>query len=253
VRSDPPGARVRVDGQVRGQTPLELVDLGFGSHEVRIELKGYDTQVRTAALSAEAPAAELRVSLARSAPATGTADIVSTPPGASVAIDGKPSGRTPLSAVPLRPGSRRVDVTLDGHEPWSGAVDVAVGRRANLDVRLRPIPAPEPEPTPEEVDPARVYGQGDVDTPPKRRTGESPSYPRSGAPRLKSGERVSVTVRFVVTEKGDVEDVAVVESAGKVVDAVVVQAVRSWKYEPATKRGVRVRSQMVLKQTFLGG
>ena len=62
-----------------------------------------------------------------------------------------------------------------------------------------------------------------------------------------------MTVRFVVTETGDVQDVSVVESAGKAVDAVVVQAVKGWKYEPATKRGVKVRSQMLFKQTFLGG
>jgi protein TonB len=122
-----------------------------------------------------------------------------------------------------------------------------------VDVRLKPVPAAKPEPTPEPVDTARVYGQGDVDVQPRRRSGESPSYPRAGAPRLKSGERVSVVVRFVVTEKGDVEDVSVVESAGKMVDAAVIQAVRSWKYEPATKRGVLVRSQVLFKQTFLGG
>ena len=64
---------------------------------------------------------------------------------------------------------------------------------------------------------------------------------------------VSVVVRFVVDEKGEVQDLSVVESAGKVVDAAVIQAVRSWRYEPAVKRGVKVRSQMLFKQTFLGG
>jgi len=45
----------------------------------------------------------------------------------------------------------------------------------------------------------------------------------------------------------------VVESAGKVVDDVVVAAVRTWKYQPATKQGVRVKVHMMFKQTFLGG
>ena len=172
------------------------------------------------------------MSLARAAPTTGTADILSTPAGATVSVDGRPAGRTPLSAVALKPGARRVDVALEGHEPWSGTVDVVAGQKGRVEVRLKPIPAAKPEPTPEPVDTARVYSQADVDTPPKRRSGESPSYPRAGAPKLKSSERVSVTVRFVVTETGDVQDVSVVESAGKAVDAVVVQAVKGWKYEP---------------------
>ncbi len=244
---------MRIDGEVKGQAPLDLAELPLGSHEVRLELRGYEPQARTAVLTAEAPSAELKVSLARAAPTTGTADILSTPAGATVSVDGRPAGRTPLSAVALKPGARRVEVALEGHEPWSGTVDVVAGQKGRVEVRLKPIPEAKPEPTPEPVDTARVYSQADVDTPPKRRSGESPSYPRAGAPKLKSSERVSVTVRFVVTETGDVQDVSVVESAGKAVDAVVVQAVKGWKYEPATKLGVKVRSQMLLKQTFLGG
>jgi TonB family protein len=56
-----------------------------------------------------------------------------------------------------------------------------------------------------------------------------------------------------VSEAGEVQDVSVVESGGKVVDGIVIQAVKGWRYEPATKRGVKVRSQMLFKQTFLGG
>jgi outer membrane biosynthesis protein TonB len=50
-----------------------------------------------------------------------------------------------------------------------------------------------------------------------------------------------------------VQEVTVVESGGKAVDEVVASAVRTWRYEPATKRGVRVKVQTLFKQTFLGG
>jgi TonB family protein len=62
-----------------------------------------------------------------------------------------------------------------------------------------------------------------------------------------------VVVRILVTAKGEVEDVAVVESGGRLVDDVVLSAVRTWKYAPATKRGVPVKVQALFKQTFLGG
>jgi len=61
-----------------------------------------------------------------------------------------------------------------------------------------------------------------------------------------------VLVRFIVSETGEVSDIVVVESAGKVVDDVVVAAVRGWKFEPATKGGVRVKVETSFRQTFLG-
>jgi serine/threonine-protein kinase len=253
IVSEPAGARVRLDGETKGETPLDIAGLPFGSHDVRVERRGFDPQVRTVELSAEAPDAEVTVSLTRAAPTTGVADVVSTPAGAAVSVDGKPSGRTPLAGLVLRPGTRRLEIALEGHEPWTGTVDVVAGKKGRVDVNLRPIPVARPAPVPEPVDTARVYGENDVDTPARKRSGDSPSYPREGAPRLRSGQRVSVVVRFVVDDKGNVQDVSIVESAGKVVDAAVIQAVRSWKYEPAVKRGAKVRSQMLFKQTFLGG
>jgi hypothetical protein len=41
VRSRPPGATVRVDGAEVGVTPVEVPDVAFGTHLVRIELPGY--------------------------------------------------------------------------------------------------------------------------------------------------------------------------------------------------------------------
>ena len=41
VRSRPPGATVRVDGAAVGVTPVEVPDVAFGTHLVRIELPGY--------------------------------------------------------------------------------------------------------------------------------------------------------------------------------------------------------------------
>jgi TonB family protein len=92
-----------------------------------------------------------------------------------------------------------------------------------------------------------------VDTLAKRVSGSSPSYPSDRAGRLKSGERVSVLVRFLVSEAGEVQDVTVVESGGKVVDEVVTSSIRDWRFQPATKRGTKVKVRVTFKQTFLGG
>jgi TonB family protein len=257
IESEPSGANVVMNGEAMGRTPLRLSDLRFGSYTVRVERKGYETQVRDVSLSAEAAAGELRFVLARpAAPAQGEADVVSTPAGASVSVDGRPVGTTPLRGIKLRPGRRRLEVNLDGHETWTDTVDVVAGEAGRVEVHLEALPRPSAPPTPAPVDPARVYDNTtkDVDTPAKKLSGSSPSYPSDRAGRLKSGERVSVLVRFVVTEAGEVRDVSVVESGGRTaVDDVVVAAIRGWRYQPAVKQGTRVKVQVTFKQTFLGG
>jgi serine/threonine-protein kinase len=256
VESEPAGAGVRLNGKDRGRTPLQLADLPFGIYEVKVELKGYEAQARDVSLHAGSPLAEVKVALARPAAApTGAADVVSTPAGATVTVDGRAVGRTPLAGLKLRPGRRRIAIALDQHETWTGTVDVAAGETGRVEVRLRPQPKAIVPPTPPPVDTARVYANtpADVDTPAKKLSGSSPSYPSDRAGRLKSGERVSVVIRFLVTEAGEVQDVTVVESGGKAVDEVVVSAVRTWKYQPARKQGTPVKVQVLFKQTFLGG
>jgi len=256
IESEPPGARVRVDGEARGETPLLLSDLPFGSHKVRLDLRGYESRSLDVTLGAASPSAEVRLALARPAAASsGAADIASTPAGASVSVDGRPAGVTPLAGLKLKPGRHRLELSLQGHETWAGTVEVAAGETGRVDVRLVAVPVTPAPPTPEPVDAQRVYENvaGKVDTLAKKLSGSSPSYPSDRTRRLKREERVSVVVRFVVTGTGEVEDVSVVESAGKVVDDVVVAAVRTWKYQPATKQGVRVKVLVMFKQTFLGG
>ncbi len=254
VESSPTGARVLVNGEPRGATPLELAELALGSYEVRVERKGFDPQTRTVVLSAEEPHARASLSLARTLVLTAAAEILSEPAGATVTIDGRPAGRTPLQAATLRPGSHRLQLELDGYLSWTGALDVVAGQKGRVEVRLQRESAPVATPTPALVDLERVYRSDEVDAAPRKLSGSSPSYPSDrGAPRLKSGQKVSVRVQFVVTETGEIQDLKVVESAGALVDEVVVAAVRTWKFQPAMKRGTRVKAQTTFKQTFLGG
>jgi TonB family protein len=255
VESEPAGARVSVNGEERGDTPLRLSDLALGTYEVRVERQGFEAQARSVTLSEGAADGMLRFVLARPAPLQGEADIVSAPSGAAVSVDGRPVGTTPITGLKLKAGKRRLEVTLDGHETWTDTVTVAPGETGRVEVRLNPLAPVVAPPTPEPVDTARVYENtaADVETLARKLSGGSPSYPVDRAGRLKSGQRLSVLVRFVVTETGAVDDVSVVESGGRLVDDVVVAAVRVWKFQPATKRGTPVKVHVTFKQTFLGG
>ncbi len=253
VESEPSGAEVSVDGEARGTTPLELGELPFGEHEVKLTLKGYAAESHDVLFSAESPTAELQATLSKRRATTGTANFASMPAGATVFVDGKRAGTTPLNGLRLQPGEHDVSLILEGHERWSGSVRVVAGRRARVQTELVAELATPPPPEP--VDTAKTYENrdGDVDRIARKRSGASPSYPTDRVPRLKSGERVSVTLSFLVTAEGGVEDVKVMESAGQIIDDVVTSAVRAWTYVPATIRGTPVKVQIRFRQTFLGG
>jgi TonB family protein len=171
-----------------------------------------------------------------------------------VKVDGAVVGRTPLVDFKLKPGPHHVEVSKDGYESWSQTT-AAGGKKVFLDANLRPVARATPVPTaaPEVVDVNRVYAENEVDTPPKKLAGMSASYPSGRAPRLKAGDSVSVTLNYVVSETGQIADLKVAESGGKVVDEEVLSALKDWKYAPGSKRGTNVKVRLVRKFTFKGG
>ena len=62
--------------------------------------------------------------------------VESRPPGASVTINGRPSGTTPLTLDKLEPGEFRVDLALQGYQPFSTTVRVVAGERARAAASL---------------------------------------------------------------------------------------------------------------------
>jgi TonB family protein len=248
---------VTVNGQSQGASPVEIAGLALGDYEVRLDLKGYEPKTQKVTLSAEAPREEMKLTLVRTAPLSGTADILSTPFGATVRVDGAAVGQTPVLQHRLKPGPHQVEVTKEGYEAWTGSLSVEAGKKARLDAVLKAVvkAAPAPAPTAEVVDASRIYNNvpSEVDTLARRVSGSSPSYP-SELPKLRSGESASVIVSFVITEDGEVTEAKVVESGGsKSLDEAVLQAVRKWKFSPAVKRGVKVKVRITQKQTFLAG
>jgi hypothetical protein len=72
---------------------------------------------------------------------TGGIFVASTPPGASLSIDGKPyASKTPLAVLQLRPGPYRIRIDLEGYRPWEETVSVTPGRVTSLnDLLLVPV------------------------------------------------------------------------------------------------------------------
>jgi hypothetical protein len=80
---------------------------------------------------------EGRRDLSRSPRFVGTLSITSVPSGASVSINGKPAGVTPLRLARQRAGSLAVQVAHDGFERWSAAVVVPADRLTQVTAKLR--------------------------------------------------------------------------------------------------------------------
>jgi TonB family protein len=142
----------------------------------------------------------------------------------------------------------------EGYDEWTGTLKIDAGKRGRLDVSLKAIPVPSPSPTVQPVDPNRVYlnAASEVDTLARKLSGQSPSYPKE-APRLKAGESITVSVEVIVSPKGDVEDVRVLDSGGKSLDEAVMEAVRKWKFQTAVKQGVNMRVRFTQRLTFQAG
>ena len=76
----------------------------------------------------------------------------------------------------------------------------------------------------------------------------SPDYPDSA---VRKGLQGSVDVRFTITVKGTVEDVAVVQAdPPDVFDRAAVEAVKRWRYDPKTVDGVATESHAQVRLQF---
>ncbi len=117
---------------------------------------------------------------------------------------------------------------------WKFAPARAAGKpiASNLSIRLLLRP-PEYDPAPE----ARPQP---VKRPP-------PVYPFA---MKKSGVSGVVTVQFIVNKKGDVENPIVVRSSHKGFEDAAIDAVRKWKFKPATKNGKPVAARMQIPINF---
>ena len=149
VRSTPAGARVVLDGRDVGETPLTVRNIARGAHTVRIARDGYVADQRRVVVSAASPAQSLTVALARARrageatsipPGPGQSmaalNVESRPAGASVFLDGKLIGRTPLQVGEVAAGDHDVRLELDGYRRWSSTVHVAPGERRRVAASL---------------------------------------------------------------------------------------------------------------------
>ena len=139
VQTNPAGATVVIDGQQRGMTPLNL-QLKPGRHVVELVTDG---DVRSIPVTIT-PAGQVSqfIEIPRAASALGELQIRTEPAGATVTVDGRVLGKSPLTAEGLAPGPHSVTVEND-LGPVTQRVTIEAGTTASLVV---PMSAPRNAP-----------------------------------------------------------------------------------------------------------
>jgi hypothetical protein len=144
VASVPAGAAVLLDGQPTGmETPADLSALPVGTHTVQLRRDGYDLWSQAVVVIPDRHL-QIAATLAPSRKDWGHLRVQTHPPQARIALDGYPTGkRSPDTLFNVQAGSHRLELTVEGHRPWSDTVTVREGRTEDLLVKLQPLPTRE--------------------------------------------------------------------------------------------------------------
>ncbi len=135
ISSEPAGAEVRVDGEVRGTTPRGF-ELMAGSHRIELHLAGFKPWVSDVQAVATEP---LEIGPVRLGLPDGHLVVRSNPAGASVTVGGAYRGRTPLEVDVSPDLEHTVAVARDGYESATRSARVAPGGRVTVEVSLEAI------------------------------------------------------------------------------------------------------------------
>ena len=135
IESEPAGARVALDGQDLGVTPL-TTQIDEGNYTLSLAATGFRSWESSIQVKADTPQ---KIGPVKLGLPDGVLVVRSAPSQADVAVAGRYRGRTPLE-LSLPPGiGYEIAVNHSGYEPSRRAVVVKAGERAGLDLTLKPI------------------------------------------------------------------------------------------------------------------
>ena len=150
IATVPAGAQVTLDGQpLDGVTPLTLKNLAAGAHVVRVALAGYAPQAWECTL---APHGQDARTFTLAAIEKAQIEVKSTPPGATITVNGVARGTTPalITLDEIGEEATEVKVTvagLEGYQVVRETVTLKIGEQHTFDFTLpKVLPKPVPPP-----------------------------------------------------------------------------------------------------------
>lgn len=134
IQSDQPDAMVIMDGKRLGKAPLEVKNARVGLHIVKVIKPGFLTHEEKFTLK-KGQAYTITALLKQG----GQLKITSTPSGATIWIDTKPIGQTPLMEKVLTVGTYNVEVELNGYHREKRSITIKGGQPISLHMDLEKI------------------------------------------------------------------------------------------------------------------
>ncbi len=123
LKSEPPGARIVLNGEGARVTPRALELLKSGRYNVKLIKDGYFVWEKDVVLGGGSVInimAELKTIY-------GSLKVASSPPGADVSIDGDFAGKTPFTVDKLEGGKYEIVIALEGYGDYAETVHVKAG------------------------------------------------------------------------------------------------------------------------------
>ena len=120
VHSTPEAAEVAIDGTAKATLPVAFIALEQGTYELRVSAARHEDHTQTIEITGGGD--ELRANVART-PAWAPVSLSSTPPGATIEVDGKAEAKTPAT-VDMGAGERQVTLSAPGFKPWTRTLTV---------------------------------------------------------------------------------------------------------------------------------
>ena len=158
-------------------------------------------------------------------------------------LDGRPVGTTPVERVETSFGRHVLRIEAIGRDAVSAEVEVK--REQPLKALSFTLPPPGKGTGSLRAGQFVAFGPGVA--PPRRISGRLPVYPPAA---LERGMEGAPTVEIWIDENGRVMDVAIVESAGAMLDAALLEAVTAWTFRPANVNGTPVSVRLTLQHNF---
>ena len=134
MTSKPSGARVLLDGEPIGETPLDA-EILEGNYGLELQREGHDTVSTTLAVIANQPQTLPEFALVES---DGVLALESVPRGAAVSVSGQYRGRTPLELNLAPRVDHKLRIAKAGYETLHRRVSMSPAAQERLSVTLSP-------------------------------------------------------------------------------------------------------------------
>ena len=138
VNSQPFGAKVLIDGELIGETPLSAVPVEAGEHSLRIQAARYLPLEQTLLVTGRNIQQHLELVLE---PAWAEITVDSLPQGATVLVDGEAAGATPV-VLEILQGERQLILQKEGFAHWQKVLTITASEAQDMGrVELQPAAA----------------------------------------------------------------------------------------------------------------